>query len=157
MGNYKEAFHYLYKEKSLHDSVFNKENLKQINEMQIKYESEKKESENALLIVKNELSDKAIKNQKNIIISIVGGLVLTLLFLFFIFRGLSRQKEANRIISKQKQEVEAKNLLINTQKELLEEKQKEILDSINYARRIQRAHLPTNKYIAKSLGRLKKE
>jgi hypothetical protein len=124
--------------------------------MQIKYETEKKETENALLVTKNELSDKAIKNQKNIIIFIIGGLVLTLVFAFFIFRGLKKQKLANTIISQQKKDVEDKNVLIHSQKELLEEKQKEILDSINYARRIQGAHLPTDKYINKSLGRLKK-
>jgi tetratricopeptide (TPR) repeat protein len=155
-GNYKDAFKFLYKEKAIHDSVFNKENLKQINEMQIKYETEKKETENALLLVKNQLSDKAIKNQKNIILFSVIGLILALIFSFFIFRGLKKQKEANRIISQQKKEVEDKNTLIHRQHELLEEKQKEILDSINYAKRIQGAHLPTDKYINRSLGRLKK-
>jgi hypothetical protein len=37
---------------------------------------------------------------------------------------------------------------------LVEEKQKEILDSINYAKRIQMALLPNEKYIDKSLNRL---
>jgi tetratricopeptide (TPR) repeat protein len=155
-GNYKEAYVNLYKEKALHDSVFNKENLRQINEMQVKYETEKKDAENALLLVKNELSDKAIKNQKNIIIFSVAGLVLALVFAFFIFRGLKKQKHANLIISQQKKDVEDKNILIHRQHELLEDKQKEIVDSINYAKRIQGAHLPTDKYINRSLGRLKK-
>ena len=124
--------------------------------MQIKYESEKKESENAFLLVKTELSDKAIKNQKTAIIFIVCGLLSTLALAFFIFRGLKKQKKANHIISMQKKEVENKNHLINEQKELLEEKQKEILDSIKYAKRIQQAHLPTDKYVAKNIGRLKK-
>lgn len=39
---------------------------------------------------------------------------------------------------------------------ILEEKNKEITDSIKYAKRIQQAHLPTQKYIAKSIERLKK-
>jgi tetratricopeptide (TPR) repeat protein len=155
MEDYKKAFLYQEKLISINDSVFNKENLKQINEMQIKYESEKKESENALLLVKNELSDKAIKNQKTVILLIIIGLALSLVFAFFIFRGLSKQKKANKIISQQKKEVEIKNELINQQHELLEEKQKEILDSIKYAKRIQSAHLPTDKYVAKNLERLK--
>ena len=37
-----------------------------------------------------------------------------------------------------------------------EEKQKEIIDSIKYAKRIQQSQLPTNKYIEKSIGRLRK-
>ena len=130
--------------------------MKQINEMQIKYETEKKETENAFLLEKNELSDKAIKNQKTALIFIIAGLLSTLALAFFIFRGFKKQKKANQIISKQKKEVENKNLLINEQKELLEEKQKEIIDSINYAKRIQQAHMPSDIYVAKNLNRLKK-
>ena len=44
--------------------------------------------------------------------------------------------------------------IILRQKELVEEKQKEILDSIHYARRIQKSLLPTEKYIHKSFIRL---
>jgi len=36
----------------------------------------------------------------------------------------------------------------------VEEHQKEIIDSITYARRIQRSLLPTEKYIDKNLNRL---
>jgi tetratricopeptide (TPR) repeat protein len=46
--------------------------------------------------------------------------------------------------------------LISEQKLILEEKQKEILDSIRYAKRIQSSLLPTEKYIEKSLTRLKR-
>ena len=41
------------------------------------------------------------------------------------------------------------------QKALIEEKQKEIIDSIRYARRIQRSQLPNEKYIDKTLERMK--
>jgi uncharacterized protein YlzI (FlbEa/FlbD family) len=44
--------------------------------------------------------------------------------------------------------------LIEQQKYLVEEKQKEILDSIHYARRIQTALLPTERYVDKTLTRL---
>ena len=47
----------------------------------------------------------------------------------------------------QKNEIENKNVL-------LEEKQKEILDSIHYAKRIQTALIPSDKYISKNLTRL---
>jgi tetratricopeptide (TPR) repeat protein len=157
LNDYKQAFIYEKKLIALNDSAFNSENLKQINEMQIKYESEKKESENALLLVKNELSDKALKNQRTVMLLIIIGLILTLALALFIFRGLSKQKKANHIISQQKREVENKNALINKQHELLEAKQKEILDSIQYAKRIQTAQMPTDKYVSKNLDRLKKD
>jgi hypothetical protein len=37
-----------------------------------------------------------------------------------------------------------------------EEKQREVLDSIHYAKRIQTAHLPNDKFIEKQLTRLRK-
>ena len=47
--------------------------------------------------------------------------------------------------------------MIEKQKEMVEEKQKEILDSIHYAKRIQRALLPTEKYFEKNIKNLKKD
>lgn len=156
LEDYKQAFVCSRKLIALNDSVFNSENLRQINEMQIKYETEKKERDNAFLLEKNDLSDKAIKNQRTALVFIIVGLLSALVLAVFIFRGLKKQKKANRIISEQKREVENKNALINEQKELLEVKQKEILDSINYARRIQQAQMPTDKYVTKNIERLKK-
>lgn len=45
---------------------------------------------------------------------------------------------------------------LNESKEKTEEKQKEILDSIHYAKRIQNALLPNDSYIYRNLNRLKK-
>jgi hypothetical protein len=53
-------------------------------------------------------------------------------------------KQQNQTIQKQKLEVESKNITI-------EEKQKEILDSIRYAKRIQSAHLPNVQQIKKMM------
>ena len=49
-------------------------------------------------------------------------------------------EEKNRIILSQSHEVKK-------QKDLLEEKQKEVLDSIHYAKRIQQALLPSQRYL----------
>jgi len=59
-------------------------------------------------------------------------------------------------LRKTKREVIAKNKEIELQKRLLEEKQKEIIDSITYAKRIQRSLLPTEKYIDRILNGKKK-
>ena len=61
----------------------------------------------------------------------------------FIFRSYRQKKKANEIIAQQKI--------------LVEEKQKEVLASIEYAKRIQQSLLPTEKYIEKNLERLKKK
>jgi ligand-binding sensor domain-containing protein len=52
-------------------------------------------------------------------------------------------------VTRQKEELQIAYLQI-------EEKQKEILDSIHYARRIQRSLLPTDKYLVRSLEQLKR-
>ena len=52
--------------------------------------------------------------------------------------------------------VELQKKEVEQQKQLVEENQKEIIDSITYARRIQSSLLPSEKYIEKSLIRLKK-
>jgi hypothetical protein len=74
---------------------------------------------------------------------------LVLILAGFIFRSYRQKQKANIIISQQKSEVEK-------QKNLVEEKQKDILDSIHYAKRIQQSLLPTEKYIEKKLNELKK-
>ena len=52
--------------------------------------------------------------------------------------------------------MEEKNEIIEKQKHIVEEKQKEILDSIHYASRIQRALLTNEKYIYRKLDSLNK-
>jgi serine phosphatase RsbU (regulator of sigma subunit) len=56
---------------------------------------------------------------------------------FFIFRGYRQKQKDNEII--------------NTQKVIVEEKQKEILDSIHYAQRIQHALLASDKLLGRNL------
>jgi serine phosphatase RsbU (regulator of sigma subunit) len=108
---------------------------------------QKKEKENELLNTQNKLSLQTIQQQRTITYFIIAGLLLVSGMAFFVFRGLKMQRKANYIISLQKTEVEH-------QKHLVEEKQKEIIDSINYAKRIQttllahedflKAHIPGN-------------
>ncbi len=136
-NDYKSAFTYHTKMTNIRDSLINVEDLKQINEMQTKYETEKKEAMNKLLTEQNDLSVKTIKQQKTINYFIIAVLIMAVLFSILILRGLKKQRNANIIISKQKEEVEVKSSEIEKQKHLLEDKQKEILDSINYAKRIQ--------------------
>ncbi|HEY1040596.1 MAG TPA: tetratricopeptide repeat protein [Bacteroidia bacterium] len=135
-GDYKNAFMYSRKFQSVNDSLYNENKTKEIHELNTKYETEKKEQENRELQLENDLSAKTIKQQKLITYFIIVGLLIVTILAFFISRGLTQQRKANIIISQQKSEVEH-------QKELVDEKNKEITDSINYAKRIQTALLPS--------------
>ena len=66
------------------------------------------------------------------------------------------QKFKKEVVQRKEAEDKLKETLaeVETQKQKVEEKQKEILDSIQYAKRIQVSLLPTEKYIDKTLKRL---
>lgn len=93
-------------------------------------EKREKERKEAMILAEN-------KRQNLIIYAVSTVSALLFLLIAVILRSLNINKQ--------------KNKLITEQKELVEEKQKEIIDSITYAKRIQQALLPTEKYIARNL------
>lgn len=150
--DFKNAWEHLRMYVNLKDTLFTQEREKLVAEMNVKYETEKNELKisnltnekkiNLLEIRKKEDQIKA-ENKQKFFFAI--GFGLTLALAFFIFRGLRVQKKANAIIKKQQKEV-------LHQKEIVEEKNKEILDSITYAKRIQEAILPPQKLVKQYLN-----
>jgi serine phosphatase RsbU (regulator of sigma subunit) len=127
LGDEKTSREYLLSFIALKDSILNEETQKSMNELQVLYESEKKDKE---ILQKDYDLDKA-SFRTNILIGCSAGI---LLFAFFIFRGYRSKQKANILIAAQKAEVEK-------QKDIIEEKNKGIMDSINYAQRLQKAIL----------------
>ncbi|MGZ3862578.1 MAG: hypothetical protein ACXVPN_02310 [Bacteroidia bacterium] len=72
-----------------------------------------------------------------------------IIMIFYIVRSNIARRKINRQLEEQKRDIEQK-------KELIEEKQKEILDSIHYAKRIQMSQLANEKYIERIFKRLMK-
>ena len=142
-GDFKSALKYT------NESVRFNDSLRSLNggELQNKFEGAVK-NENIQLqldLVKKEKDIEKLKTeqQKFYTFLSIGGVVLLLFFAVFItsrFRVIRRQKE-----------------IIEIQKHLVDVKQKEILDSITYAKRIQQSLLPTEKYIEKRLEKLKND
>ncbi|MGB3947547.1 MAG: tetratricopeptide repeat protein, partial [Bacteroidia bacterium] len=124
------------------DSMYSIENIKYINEMQAKYESEKKDKENKLLLYENKLSLGQIKEQERLQVGLLLFLGMAFLFSFFLLRSNRQKKKQNEIILKQKDEVEF-------QRTMFQKKNNEILDSIAYAKYLQDAILPSPKAIEK--------
>ncbi|CAN5324778.1 hypothetical protein BH10BAC1_BH10BAC1_12810 [soil metagenome] len=128
-------FHQLYS--NYRDSVFNSENLQALSDIKTKYEVEKKEAEFKIQTEKEQIRNEAeLRKQKLIQISLLVGFVMLAFVAFFIFRSYRIKKKANDVITKQKEEIESK-------KAELEDAYTEIQDSINYAKRIQEASLPS--------------
>jgi serine phosphatase RsbU (regulator of sigma subunit) len=151
-GKYNKAYHYRLRYDSINQLYVNEETNKQVEELNTKYETEKKEEQNALLKKQNEFSAETIKQQTIITYFIITSLAISLIFGFFMYRVYSQKRKAYQLITKQKDEVELKQVEIEHQKQVIEEKQKEILDSIGYARRIQYALLANDGILQKNLA-----
>jgi len=127
------AYDYMYRYASLSDSMHDDNQNRQMHEMSAKYESDKQDADIRYLQKQeqfmNERLNKEIKFKTYMLI--FSGIVLILTFSFF--RSYRDNKKANRHLSRAYAEIESKN--------------KDISDSINYARQIQRARLPDHDLI----------
>jgi serine phosphatase RsbU (regulator of sigma subunit)/Tfp pilus assembly protein PilF len=143
-GDYRQAYEYFKLSSGIKDSILNKENSSLVAEMSAKYQSEKNEKEIELL-KKNEsiqhlesIRQKGDMNRQRIIRnSFITGFVLVLLLSFFILRSYRQKQKAN--------------VLLEEQKKVIQQKNKDITDSINYARRIQQAILPSKELVYRTL------
>ncbi len=133
---YQLALEWFKKASILKDTLFNIDKDKAITRKELTYTFERQQdSAKAAQDKIDAVHNEVVKKQKVAIFSVSGGLVLVLLLAITIFRSLQQNRRKTEIIYAQKIEVEKKNKLI-------EEKNKDILDSINYAKRLQDAILP---------------
>ncbi|MCW3086045.1 MAG: protein serine/threonine phosphatase [Bacteroidetes bacterium] len=128
-GDYKNAFEYYKKYHAAMDSLLNQESNKLVNEMSAKFESEKQEQQ--ITAQQSEINNRK-RSQNFLLILVALAVVLT----FAMFRNYRIKQKAN-------EQLEEKNELIAVQKHIVEEKNKDITDSIHYAKRIQQAILPS--------------
>ncbi len=132
-GRQKDALIHYKKAITLKDTIFSQENKKQLVRKEMNYEFDKKE---AITKAENDkqqaVAEEKNRKQKIITGSVTGGLLLVIFFAGFVFRSL-------RITRKQKQTIEIKNIETEHQKKIIEEANKDITDSIRYAKRIQDA------------------
>jgi hypothetical protein len=147
---------------SLKDSIYNNESNKQLLEIEAKYENEKKENQISLLsqekkLKELELAQIAESNTRNKIIAIILSIafVFVIVLLAYINKLNNARKEANINLKQKNDEVIKQKETIEIQKTLVEEKQKSIIDSIQYAKRIQQALLPSENYMERNILRLK--
>ncbi|MFY8184821.1 MAG: tetratricopeptide repeat protein, partial [Bacteroidia bacterium] len=130
------------------DSLSNEEQVKKFAavEYEAKEEGLKAEQEAKEKTYRAERAreEEELKRQKTIRYAFTIGFVLVLALAVVVYRNLRENKKKNKIILEQKKEVEHA-------KELVEEKHKEITDSINYAERIQRTFLATEESLNNNL------
>jgi tetratricopeptide (TPR) repeat protein len=85
LHDYENAFEYFKKHTVLKDSILNNENLKNLNELETRYETEKKESENKLLLQQNQIQQLQIGRSTYVIwgtmIALLSVIIIALLFI----------------------------------------------------------------------------
>lgn len=148
-GKEKLALEHYKKSMVLKDTLFSQENKKQLVRKEMNYEFDKKEAvTNAVhkkeLENQEAIADEKSRKQKIVSWSIALGLLFVIVFAGFIVRSL-------RITRKQKQIIEVQKTEVEKSKHIIEEKNKDITDSINYAKRIQQAKLPRKEIIYSAL------
>lgn len=143
-GNFANAYGYIRKHLSLRDSLESEEDRNALAKLEAQYNTKEEKNKNELLRQQNLAKDAEIKlkdeeeHKKNILL--YGALTIVLLFvvlLSIIIRANRQRKRANEILAIRNEEIIRQNTNILLQKDIIEEKQKEITDSINYAKRIQ--------------------
>jgi tetratricopeptide (TPR) repeat protein len=134
--NYEKALKYYKMHILYRDSLYSDENRKASIQKEMQYEFDKKQVADSLMLVKErEVTSAQFKQEKTTRYALFGGLALVIIFAVFM---------VNRFTVTQKQKA-----IIQRQKVLVEEKQKEVMDSIKYARRIQQALLPNESTLKK--------
>ena len=148
-NKYKEAYFYNNKYWTLQDSIQNNENAQMIQkkELETTYEIKKREDK-----LKQDLEKEAMKKQRRLwnyfYLFIFSSLMVVIAVMY---RNYRQKKKANNLLSERNTIITSQNVEIRKQSELIEEKNRDITDSIQYAKRLQDAMLPSENEMNKTL------
>lgn len=137
-GDDKKGFSLQEKWDRLQDSIRNSDLANQALGMQLEFQEAQRLSLDSLARVQTEAIHAETESRQRITTgAVVIILLLVLVIATFIYRGYRKTRKTNEVISQQKK--------------LVEEKQKEVVESITYARRLQTAILPPLRMVRKML------
>ncbi len=137
-GDYKGAYENHKRYILYRDSLDNEETRKKTIQSQMTYDFEKKEAATKSEQDKKDAISSAEKKRQTLFLLFLAALAIAITIIaIVIFRGLQQSKKAKKVIEIQRDEISLQKETVEHQKVLVEEKQKEIVDSITYAKRIQ--------------------
>ncbi len=137
------AFYYYKLYIEARDTLENKEESKKLISAELSHEYEQKQEAEKIEDAKKQAIEDEKQAHERVIRNIsLGASLVFLLLAGLLLRNLTRIRKSKQIIEEQKHEVEK-------QKAIVDEKNKDITDSIHYASRIQKALLTTDEYIGK--------
>jgi adenylate cyclase len=109
--NYGQAFHYQALYADLKDTLYNQTTYKKLSEMQFEFDIQQKEGEINLLTKDKQLQEIQLQRSRFTRNALTGGLVLILIIAFIIFRNYRAKVKINKILDRQKEQIE--HLLLN--------------------------------------------
>ena len=136
LGDYKNAYDVYDKFFETNIMVYNEKSMLKIADAKAEQVAlnEKLKYENA-----ERLHESETKRLQTLNISLIVGLVLVSLLVFYILKALRIRQNANKVLSEKNHEISAQKDIIVAQWHEVESANKKLLGSINYAKRIQYA------------------
>lgn len=133
-SNFKAAYNYRLEYENAKDSLFNLENEKNINELQTKFETEKKDRELAeqkLAIEQQDLQIEKQQSKSKLMTGLVIALLLTSILIWFLYQQRQKRKDQQIITIKREQQVKTLELLMEGEEKERFRIAKELHDGVN--------------------------
>ncbi|HRD41052.1 MAG TPA: tetratricopeptide repeat protein, partial [Bacteroidia bacterium] len=132
-ANYEKSAKCYGKALQLSDKIHEEQTVEKLSEMEVKYETGKKEDELKRLSAEQEISALKVKQSRTLTFISIISVIVFLIIAGVLFKQNKNKKQANALLQKQNDEIT--------------HQKKEITDSINYAKRIQLSILPPDKMV----------
>lgn len=161
-GNWKQAYHFHSLYVKMKDSINSEETRKQSIHKGYQYEYNKQfiadsiknaefkkvqEAKVRASELEKENAEAIATTRKQQAFFLLGGLIVLIIFAFILYKRLKLISKQKLLISQQKKEVEEKSLLVQQSKDQIAEQNKQVMDSIHYAKRIQQALLRNENHL----------
>jgi len=128
------------------DSLFNEEKTRAIEEMDTKYETEKKQQQIELQESQIMARDAKIQQQKTLRNALITGLLGVVLIIIVVVLAYIQKRRDNWKIKEKNEQILEANEELTVLNEAISKQNNEIMDSISYAQRIQTAMMPPVSY-----------
>lgn len=94
--SFENAHHYLTLSTQLKDSIFTENSTKQINELQVKFDTEKKSKQIEVLAKEKEIQQKEIQRQRTLAAAFAGGIILMICISILVYYVLRQRLLLNK-------------------------------------------------------------
>jgi len=143
-GDFKNALLYHEELSRYKDSLSSKDLTQSLAEAETKFYTKQKEAELSEKEKELNISQERVSQRNKLIYVFIAASLLFVSMLVLLYRQSNERKKTNKILTGQKEEIEK-------QKSLIEEKNKDITDSIQYSKQIQQAIIPSDQKVKQML------